>query len=212
MTSWPRRLQVGDRARVEPRLEGERPADEAAREEGRDEVVGVELRRVDRLLEVQTEIDVTQRRRAAPTAPAGLRPACPTRGTAHPRAARAPARASFADARPDAARSRARPRARTSAPGSRGASRGPGSAASCAASPHSASPRSGSRERSATSMCTVSPLVGSPDPAVDGQLEHAREPAAAREALGCGRLADERAPVGVVLGESSSSRGTSQSP
>ena len=55
-------LEIGDRPRVEARLERERLRREAAREEGRDQVVGVELGRVDRLLEIHPEVDVADER------------------------------------------------------------------------------------------------------------------------------------------------------
>src|SRR5947209_12324221 len=50
---------VDDGAR-EPGLDGERPRHEAARVEGRDQVLGVKLGRVDRLLQVQPTVHVVQ--------------------------------------------------------------------------------------------------------------------------------------------------------
>ena len=85
------------------------------------------------------------RARAAPTAPAGRRPACRRRATAPRRAARAPATASSAVAFPARATTAIPPRARTSARACRAASRAPGSSASSAASRRSASPRACSR-------------------------------------------------------------------
>ena len=55
-------LEIGDNARAHPRLERERFRREAARVEGRDQMVGVELGRVDRRLQVETEVDVAQER------------------------------------------------------------------------------------------------------------------------------------------------------
>ena len=57
-TSWPRRAQVGDDVVAEALLDRDRAAREAAGIEGRDQVVHVELGRVDRLLQVQAESDV----------------------------------------------------------------------------------------------------------------------------------------------------------
>src|SRR6188508_959729 len=59
-------LEVGDGPRGEPRLEGERLPDEAPRMERRDEMVGVELRRVDRRLQVEAAVDVAQERMQRP--------------------------------------------------------------------------------------------------------------------------------------------------
>ena len=137
--------EVGDRLVAEPRLDRERARLEAARVERRDQVIGVPLGRVDRLLQVRARGRRGARGRAAPTAPAGRRPACRRRATARRRAARGPARASCAAACAARATTAGPPRARTSAPACRAASRAPGSSASSAASRRSASPRSGSR-------------------------------------------------------------------
>ena len=96
----PSPLEIGDDTRAEPRLERERLRREAARVEGRDQVVGVELRSVDRLLEIRARGRRDGGRRGAPTAPAGRRQAFPRRGTACRRGVRAPGRASSAAVRP----------------------------------------------------------------------------------------------------------------
>ena len=56
---------VDDRRR-EPGLQSQRPRRDAARVEGRDQVIGVELGRVDRLLQVQPAIDMAQEDVKAP--------------------------------------------------------------------------------------------------------------------------------------------------
>ena len=161
----PSRRALGGADRRSPRRQAatRRASDAApklARVERRDQVVGVPLGRVDRLLEIQPPVDVAQRGRAAPTAPAGRRRACRTRATARRRAGRAPATGSCAGACRARATTAGPPRARTSARATRAASRARGSSASSAASRRSASPRSRFPNRSATSRCTVSPARG----------------------------------------------------
>src|SRR5207302_4946893 len=56
----PAAAQVVDHLRAEPSFERKRPPREPTRVEGRDEVIGVELRGVDRLLQVEPAIDVPE--------------------------------------------------------------------------------------------------------------------------------------------------------
>ena len=60
VTSWPRARRSSITARPNLASSVQRPRHEAARVEGRDQVVGVELRRVDRLLQVQPSIDMAE--------------------------------------------------------------------------------------------------------------------------------------------------------
>ena len=118
---------------------------EAAWIERIDQVLGVEVGRVDRLLKVRAPGRRAGAGRAAPTAPAGRRRACRTRATARRRGERGRARASCAVACAARATTAGPPRARTSARACRAASRATGSRASSGASRRTASRRRGCR-------------------------------------------------------------------
>ena len=214
------RAEVGDDLVAEALLDRQRPRLEAAGIERRDQVVGVPLGRVDRLPAGRARGRHAGRARAAPTAPAGRRPACRRRATARRRAARARARASFAVACPARATTAVPPRARTSGRACRAASRAPGSSASSAASRRSASPRSccrtgrrrrGARcrrasarrrraagRRSATSAGSR-PSPGRSSPLASSPISARRSSAYSRESSrssGTSRVAVVRVPVG----------------
>ena len=117
-------------------LDGEVAGPPLARVERAREVLGVEARRVDRLPAGRRRRRRGAGRRAAPTGPAGRRPACRTRATARRHAARAWARASCAAACRGASDVRAGPpRARTSARACRAASPSRGSAGELCSQP-----------------------------------------------------------------------------
>ena len=199
-TSCPRRRRSATDVVAEALLDRDRAAREAARIEGRDQVVGVEARARRSPPAGSGRGRRGGGRRAAPTAPAGRRRACPRRGTARRRGGRAPGRASCAGARP-AASEDGRPSSSQNI-----CARVPSGQPSAGITGELCSqPPLGVAEtmlpqRSTTSRWTVSPRVGSPAPGVDrgarrrcGRRPDARAGSSARRVL-----ADERAPLVVV--------------
>ena len=145
VTSWPRRRRSAITSSPKRDSTASERGAKLARVERRDQVVGVPLGRVDRLLQVQPAVDVAQKNVERPL----LLLVAARRAVGEPRLAVAehePRRERRPRPLPRRERRRrALPRARTSARACRAASRAPGSSASSAASRRSASPRPGCR-------------------------------------------------------------------
>ena len=200
VTSWPRRRRSAIVVVAEARLDGQRPRLEAARVERRDQMVGVPLGRVDRLLQVEPAVDVADERRAAPTAPAGRRPACRRRATAPRRAGRGPATASFAAAFPGASDDGRPSSSQNICARVPSGQPSAGIVGELCSQPPLGVAESRFPNRSATSRWTVSPRVGSPAPSTaPAPLDERRQAPEPRPELAARVLADQRAALGGVL-------------
>ena len=167
VTSWPRARSSSIASSPSLRLDGERAEPGLSREERAREVIGVELRRVDRRLQVEPEVDVAEEHVQRPLVLLVAARACRRRGTALLHGERGPETASCAAACGARATTAAPPPARTSARASRAASRAPGMVGEPSSQPPLGVAETRLPKRSATSTWTVSPaIVGSPEPSV----------------------------------------------